>query len=188
MRNCALLAILLCAASASAAISQQLTGDQLKTFDATARSICESVKEARGRKSEAQLQGDVQAKVGGLLGKVVDVGGGAKGAISREEFEGLSQEATATALQADRDCRERVFNKLVDKLSAPAQLQYTPRSPHQSPGVPQQSRAERCCIYRLGWCKPWGLEPGRNARTVTYSELNTLCYCQGWPGTTQDCP
>jgi hypothetical protein len=74
--NCALWAILASAASASAALSQPtLPADQLKMFDDTARSICETVKDARGRVTEAQLQGDVQAKVGGILGRAFDVGG-----------------------------------------------------------------------------------------------------------------
>jgi hypothetical protein len=133
--NCALWATLASAANVSAALSQQpLTAEQLDKFKETVRSICETVKEARGQKSEAQLQSDVQAKLGGFWGRFFDVGGGAKGAISREEFEGLSQEATATALQGDRDCREHLFNKLVDKLTA-AQPQYIP---DQSAVVPSR--------------------------------------------------
>jgi len=67
----------------------------------------------------------------GFWGGPSTLAGGVKGGVSRKEFEGLSQEATATALQGDRDCRERVFSKLVDKLSA-AQPQPTPVIPDQS--------------------------------------------------------
>jgi hypothetical protein len=73
--------------------------------------------EAKGQKSDVQIQGDVNAKLGGLIGKVANIGGSGMGALTREEFEGLSRDATATALQGDRDCRERLFNKMFDKLS-----------------------------------------------------------------------
>jgi hypothetical protein len=44
-----------------------------------------------------------------LLGKVFPVGASAKGSLGNEQFEGLTQEATATAREGDRGCRERVF-------------------------------------------------------------------------------
>jgi hypothetical protein len=143
--KCALLTILVCAASAPAAVSQQLTGDQLAKFAEFARVVCQSVKEARGEKSEAQLQADVEARAPGLLGKVFDVGGGAKGTTSREKFEGLSQEATAHLLDGDRNCRERLVQKLLSAASNP-QPSPTPRPPSnpppQSAPQPQSTRSE----------------------------------------------
>jgi hypothetical protein len=112
----------LCAAIAwsmgiSGILAQQFNPQQIQMIKETAASICNSVKEAKGQKSEVQIQGDVNAKLGGLIGKVADIGGSGTGALTREEFEGLSRDATATALQSDRDCRERLFNKMFDKLS-----------------------------------------------------------------------
>jgi hypothetical protein len=107
-----------CGAGVSASIAQQLNPQQIQTVRDTAASICNTVKEAKGHKSDVQIQGDVKAQLGGLVGKVADVGGSGKGAIDREEFEGLSRDATATALQGDRDCRERLFNKMFDQLTA----------------------------------------------------------------------
>lgn len=80
-------------------------------------SICDTVKETKGQKTDIQLQGDIDAKLKGLLSRFAELGGSAKGSLSHEEFEGLSREATATALEGDRSCRERVFNKMFDKLS-----------------------------------------------------------------------
>jgi hypothetical protein len=55
--------------------------------------------------------------LGGLAGRLADIGGAGKGSVSREQFEGLSRDATATALEGDRGCRERVFDKMLDKYN-----------------------------------------------------------------------
>ena len=102
----------------AAASGQQLNPQQIELIRDTAASICNTVKEAKGQQSDVQIQGDVSAKLGGLVGKVVDVGGSGRGSLTREQFEGLSREATATAMEGDRGCRERVFDKMFDKLSA----------------------------------------------------------------------
>ena len=104
-------------ASISSALAQQLNSQQIQMIRDTAASICNTIKEAKGQKSDVQIEGDVKAQLGGLVGKVVDLGGAGKGSLSREEFEGLSQVATAAALEGDRGCRERVFDKMFDKLS-----------------------------------------------------------------------
>src|SRR5262245_43214608 len=97
--------------------SAQLNREQIQIINDTAASICGTVREAKGRKSDVQLQGDVNANLAGLVGKVVNIGGSGKGSLTREEFEGLSRDATATALEGDRGCRERVFNKMFDRLA-----------------------------------------------------------------------
>jgi len=113
----------LCAAlawwiSLPAASAQQLNSQQIQIIRDTAASICNTVKEAKGQKSESQIQGDVTAKLNGLVGKVIDIGGSGKGSLNDEQFEGLSRDATATALEGDRSCRERLFNKMFDRFSA----------------------------------------------------------------------
>lgn len=99
------------------ALAQQLTPQQIQD---TAASICNTVSKAKGQKSTVDIQGDVKAQLGGLIGKLAGAGLSGKGSLNAEEFEGLSQDATALALEGDRGCRERVFNKMVDKLSAAA--------------------------------------------------------------------
>lgn len=104
------------------ASAQQLNPQQIQLIKDTAASICNTVGEAKGQKSNLQIEGDVKAQLSGLVGKVVDVGGSAKGSLTREEFEGLSRDATATAMEGDRGCRERVFNKMFDKLGSVAAI------------------------------------------------------------------
>jgi hypothetical protein len=106
-------------ASISSALAQeQLSSQQVQMIRDTAASICNTIKEAKGQRSDVQLEGDVKAQLGGLVGKFVDVAGSGKGSLSREEFEGLSRDATAAALEGDRGCRERVFDKMFDKLTS----------------------------------------------------------------------
>jgi hypothetical protein len=113
-----LCAALACAIGALPASAEQLNPQQIRLIQETAASICVTVKEAKGQKTDYQLEGQVKAQLAGLLGKVLDIGGSSKGSFSREEFEGLSRDATATALEGDRGCRERVFNKMFDKMGA----------------------------------------------------------------------
>jgi hypothetical protein len=88
----------------------------LKEIRETAADICYTV-EQRGQKSEAQLTGEVQAKVTGVVAKVADLRVKGSGKISSQEYQGVSQEALAAALTASVNCRERVFYKLVDKIT-----------------------------------------------------------------------
>src|SRR5260221_4692912 len=103
--------------SVSGAWTDQLNPQQIQMIKDTAASICTTIKEAKGKMTQSQLEGNVKAQLNGLVGKIVDVGGAAKGSLAREDFEGVSREATAIALEGDRGCRERVFNKMFDKLS-----------------------------------------------------------------------
>ncbi len=100
-----------------AASAQQLNQQQIELIQTIAASICDTVKGAKGQKTDIQLQGDIDAKLKGLLSRFAELGGSTKGSLSHEEFEGPSREATATALEGDRSCRERVFDKMFDKLS-----------------------------------------------------------------------
>jgi hypothetical protein len=102
----------------SMAAAQELNPQQIQLIRDTASSICDTVRGASGVKNDVQLQVDVKGQLNGLIGKVIDVGGAGKGSISREDFEGLSRDATASALEGDRGCRERVFNKMFDKLGS----------------------------------------------------------------------
>src|SRR5260370_11506669 len=100
-------AVLACGVSVSAS-AQQLNPQQIQIIQDTAAAICNTVKEAKGQKSDLQIQGEVKANLGGLVGKVFDVGGSGKGSLTREEFEGLSREATAIALEGTPGCPEPI--------------------------------------------------------------------------------
>jgi hypothetical protein len=100
------------------AFAGDLNTQQVQSIKDMATTICNTVTEARGQKTDTQIQGEIKAQLGGIIGKFADVGGSGKGSMSREEFEGLTREATASAMEGDRGCRERVFNKMFDKLSS----------------------------------------------------------------------
>jgi hypothetical protein len=119
-------AVLAWSAGISMAAAQELNPQQILLIRDTASSICNTVRDARGVKNDLQLQGDIKGQLNGLVGKVIDIGGSGKGSISREDFEGLSRDATASALEGDRGCRERVFNKMFDKLGSAAAGRLTP--------------------------------------------------------------
>jgi hypothetical protein len=94
----------------------QLNAQQIGLIRETAQSVCKSVEALKGKKTEVEIRGDVRAQLNGLLQRFADVGGSGAGKLSQEEFEGISRDATATAIENDRFCRERVFNKMFDKL------------------------------------------------------------------------
>ena len=96
--------------------AQDLNQQQLKLIQDFAASICNTVGEAKGNKSTAQIEGDVKAQLKGLTKMLADAGVSGKISGKFENFEGLSQEATATALEADRNCRERIFYRLLDRM------------------------------------------------------------------------
>jgi len=96
---------------------QPLTADQLDLMKKTAADVCNTITEARGQATRAQIEGQVEAKLSGLAGKLLDLGSSAKGSTTSEKFEGLTREATALALQGDRECRERLFSKILDRMS-----------------------------------------------------------------------
>ena len=104
----------------------------LKEIRETAADICYTV-EQRGRKSEAQLTGEVQAKVTGIVSKIADLGIKGSGQISSQEYQGVSQEALGAALTASANCRERVFNKLVDKILSSPSGKASPPAPRSGP-------------------------------------------------------
>jgi hypothetical protein len=110
-------AVCLLIAAAPAAYGQQLNAQQIDLIKRTANDVCNTVREARGQQSSSQIEGEVRARLSGLSGRLVDLGGSGKGSVSQDEFEGLTRDATALALQGDRECRERLFNRMFDRLS-----------------------------------------------------------------------
>jgi hypothetical protein len=110
----------LLAVSALPATAQQFNSQQTTLLEQTAADVCNTVKQAIGKKSDIQIRGDVGAELSGIAGKFVNAGASGGVSTNREKFEGLSQDATATALEGDRGCRERVFLRMFDKLTAGA--------------------------------------------------------------------
>jgi hypothetical protein len=115
---------------AVAASAEQSTPQQIQMIKDTAGFICDTVKDAKGQKTDVELEGDIKAQVNGLVGKLADLGGSAKGKLTHEQFEGLSRDATAAALEGDRGCRERVFDKMYDRLVSNNQSDFIHNGPN----------------------------------------------------------
>jgi hypothetical protein len=76
------------------------------------------VKDITGQNTGILIKGTVMSGLGGLIGKMADAGSIAAGSMSHDEFEGLTRDATAIALDGDRECRMHLFPKMVEALSA----------------------------------------------------------------------
>jgi hypothetical protein len=179
--NCSALAIFLCAVTASVAIGQEVN-DPVTTARENARIVCETVKEAKGKKSQAQLQAEVEAKAPGLWKRLFDVSGGVKGTVGQETYEGVSQEDMAVLLDKDRDCRQAIFLKLLEAMrSAPPSTPRPQSAPEADTRLEELREIEElreklrrsiqynrevnerlhkihendCCLYAGGWCRQY---------------------------------
>jgi hypothetical protein len=119
---------------ASFAAHADLDTDKLQKLTNIVNGVCNTVQEAKGKKTDAEIQGDVKAQLG-PLSRLLGVGAEAQGRLSESQFEGLSQEATAIGLNGDRDCRKDLFIKLLEldksASSAPAKPMRDPNGVYQ---------------------------------------------------------
>jgi hypothetical protein len=115
--SCALLSL----GAQSNALGRALDPQQMALIKDAATSICNTVKDIKGEKTYAQIQGEVKGQLSGLLGRLsgTEASASGTGTLGRDAFEGLTQDATATALTEDRDCRMKLFNKMFDTITAP---------------------------------------------------------------------
>jgi hypothetical protein len=129
----------------------------------------------------------VDAKVeGGLSVKKPGVTGGAGISLSQSQAKGLVEglrgemnKITGEQASEARQCMKPYIDRIVNIL-----LESPKPAPHSTGTTPAIS-AKRCCIYRLGWCIPWGSTP---RGSDSPAELGSSCYCQDFPGVVgQDC-
>jgi hypothetical protein len=113
-----LCAMLSCGIGVMAALARQLSPEQNQQIEHMTATICTTVQEQKGSASRDQLQADVNAKIGGVVGKIIPLGTSAQGSVSQENYEGLSRDALATALEGDRKCKEDLFLVMFDKFTA----------------------------------------------------------------------
>jgi hypothetical protein len=104
----------------SPASSAQLDPQQIALIRYTAASICNTVKDIKGEKTYAQIQGEVKGQLSGLLGRLsgTEASASGTGVLGRDAFEGLTQDATAAGLAEDRECRMKLFDKMFDTITA----------------------------------------------------------------------
>jgi len=117
------------------AVAQNLAQQQsaaLKDIREAAADICDKVSQ-EGQHSETKLSGDVEAKLNGVIGKVVNLGIGGDAELQEEEHKGVIQQELATVLMHTADCRKDVFDQLVRLMIPPP-----PPPPQPPPKVPAQ--------------------------------------------------
>jgi hypothetical protein len=88
----------------SGAHSAQLDPQQIALIRDTAASICNTVKDIKGEKTYAQIQGEVKGQLSGLLGRLsgTEASASGTGVLGRDAFEGLTQDATAARADSDQ--------------------------------------------------------------------------------------
>ncbi len=99
-------------------IAQELDAKQLSLISETASGICDTVSNVSGTNTRVEIEGRVSAELRGLSKSFLDLDAGTNGRFTQESFEGLTQEATATALESAAQCRERLFLVMFEKISA----------------------------------------------------------------------
>jgi hypothetical protein len=89
--------------------------EALQLIRDTAADICYTI-EQKGEQSSTELSGEVDAKLGGVIARVADLGLKGAGELKTEEYQGVLREALAPALKHSADCKQNVFDKLVEKM------------------------------------------------------------------------
>ena len=87
----------------------------LKLIRETAADICQSVPLTQSNQT-VELTGDAKAKLGGAIGKIVDLGIAGADKYNVGQSQGVLQQDLAAAIEHGNDCRLAVFNTLSGKL------------------------------------------------------------------------
>jgi hypothetical protein len=106
-------AILLVAPGASAQENQNRSA--LREIREAANDICQSVPLEQSSEG-TKLSGEAQARLNGLIGKVVDLGVKGAGEYDTRQSRGVLQQDLAEAIKGGNNCRLEVFRSLSDKL------------------------------------------------------------------------
>ena len=85
----------------------------------TATDICATIREAHGRRPDTKIRRDVETRLSGLSRKLADIEGTTDVSGIIEGFKGLPGEAAALARQGDRECREKLADRMLDLYYEP---------------------------------------------------------------------
>jgi hypothetical protein len=99
----------------------------LKDITDAAERICNSIP-LNGTSQSAELSGQAKAEVNGVIKKVADLGVQGAGKYQTSEFSNVLQRDLAQAIQTNTNCKQTVFNVLVDRM-IPAQSSASPSVP-----------------------------------------------------------
>lgn len=197
----AVLVVLMTVGISSAPHAQSTMEERAQALDLiadTADRIC-NVVTTSGETQSSEVQGSIQAQLSRLASWLVSAGVSGSGKITTEQYQNVFREDLADVLRHNADCKVKVVELLHSSIlsSTPGSFpqsgggtstQYydtQQRFPVPTPIPDSAQRDERCCIYDLGWCAPWGSTP---RGSDGYAELGSVCYCQDYPGFVgQDC-
>jgi hypothetical protein len=164
------------AASAITAISSVGHGQDLQRQEAalamiskTANDICQSAP-LEATNQGVNLSGEASAKLGGLVGKVADLGISGAGQYQTARSFGVLQKDLISALQSGNDCKLEVFRKLVKVFfvpeTGPAPPVRTTPAPNPNPDTkPRQKEG-------------WSMLCGRQVRYVINATAVAESYTQ----------
>jgi hypothetical protein len=98
---------------ANETLSMQRTA--LKDITDAAERICNSIP-LSGASQSAELSGQAKAEVNGVIKKVAELGVQGAGKYQTSEFSNVLQRDLAQAIQTNANCKQTVFNVLVDRM------------------------------------------------------------------------
>jgi hypothetical protein len=156
-RNTFILAIFALTFGSSSALGQaemlSMQRTALKDITDAAERICNSIP-LSGVSQSAELSGQAKAEVNGVIKKVAELGVAGAGKYQTSEFSNVLQRDLAQAIQTNANCKQTVFNVLVDRMiparpSAPSGPPATQLNTAKSPSQPslKQGLHDRAAIF-----------------------------------------
>ena len=102
-----------------------------KAITDTANSICITPSPLEQKNQQLELTGNANAKLAGVIGKVVSIGVGGATKYTTQASQNVLQRDLAQAIKNGEDCKLSVFNTLVAKM-LPSLLPSAPVQPAKS--------------------------------------------------------
>jgi hypothetical protein len=112
----------------------ELVDQQIKALDAikqAAKEICNTVP-PEGNSTNVELSADASAKLDGLIKKLANLGIGAAGKYTSEEYKGVLRKDLANLLKDNADCKLKVLTLLQDKMIVAGDSSTNPAASAQS--------------------------------------------------------
>lgn len=155
------------------------TAQALKMITDTASQICQSAPLSE-TDSGIKLSGDAQAKLGGVIGKLADLGISGAAGYQSNQSEGVLQKDLVTAIQSSNNCKLEVFKSLERDLLQPGSRDNQPQSP-SPPAASQFSDTAstfnaQAVQFAYDFMKRGGAPANQMAQFVTSNYADNVLY------------
>lgn len=150
----------------SLATAQAFNAEQLILMRETAADICNSVSSTSGGTTRVEAEGNVSVELEGVFRRLADAGIDTAAKINDEQYDNLSREAVAAAVESDARCRERIFSMMFSQLT---QLEKSELS--------IDPIANELCEFNSNYAEQIGddwIEGINKIRTMRYCDQETL--------------